>query len=183
MTILIIIAAVVIIFLIFVAMQPNEFRVSRSAVMTVPSEVVFAQVNDFHNWEAWNPWGKLDPAMKQLYDGPSSGVGASYSWTGNGKVGAGRMTITESQPYHLIRIKLEFMSPFKATNMAAFTFKPELTFKPAGAQTEVTWSMTGKKPFISKMFCLFMSMDKMVGGMYEKGLASMKSIVEAAGAK
>ena len=26
--------------------------------------VVFDQVNDFHNWEAWSPWAKLDPAVR-----------------------------------------------------------------------------------------------------------------------
>jgi hypothetical protein len=84
------------------------------------------------------------------------------------------MTITESRPSELIRIKLDFTKPFEATNTTEFTFKPE------GNQTTVTWSMFGTNNFIAKAFCLFMSMDKMVGGQFEKGLASMKSIVEVA---
>ena len=31
-----------------------------------------------------------------------------------------------------------------------------------------------------KAFCMFMSMDKMVGGQFEQGLAQMKSVAEAA---
>jgi hypothetical protein len=86
------------------------------------------------------------------------------------------MTITESRPSELIKIKLEFLKPFAATNSAEFTFKPE------GNQTVVTWSMEGRNNFLAKAFCLFMNMDKMVGGQFEKGLASMKSVAEA-GAK
>ena len=90
-----------------------------------PPAAVFAQVNDFHKWEAWNPWGKIDPAMKQAYEGAPAGTGAIYTWAGNKEVGEGRMTITESRPSDLIRVKLEFFKPFAATNTAEFTFKPE----------------------------------------------------------
>jgi uncharacterized protein YndB with AHSA1/START domain len=168
------VAAIVVVFLIIVALQPDEFRVSRSATIAAPPPEVFAQVNDFHKWEAWNPWGKLDPAMKHTYEGAPAGVGAVYTWTGNGQVGEGRMTITDIQPSDLIRIKLEFFKPFAGTNVAEFTFKPE------GSQTAVTWSMSGKKAFIPKAVGLFMNMDKMIGGQFEKGLADMKATVEAA---
>ena len=172
--ILIAFAVIVVGLVIVVAMQPSEFRVARSATMSAPASAVFAQVNDFHKWEAWNPWGKIDPAMKQTYEGAPAGIGAIYTWIGNNKVGQGRMTLTESRPSDLIRIKLEFFKPFAGTNIAEFTFKP------AGNQTAVTWSMTGKNNFMAKAIHLFMNMDKMIGGQFETGLAQMKSIVEAA---
>ena len=34
--------------------------------------------------------------------------------------------------------------------------------------------------FIAKAACLFMNLDKMVGGDFEKGLANLKSVVETA---
>jgi hypothetical protein len=168
------IAAIIVIFLIVVALQSPEFRVARTATISAPPSAVFAQVNDFHNWEAWNPWGKIDPAMKKTYEGAPAGVGAKYGWIGNKDVGEGGMTITESHPSDLIRIKLEFKKPFAATHMAEFTFTPE------GVQTAVTWSMFGNKNFMTKAFGLFMSMDKMIGGQFEKGLADMKAAVEGA---
>jgi hypothetical protein len=172
--ILIAVAVIVVVFIVVVAMQPSVFRVARSATMSAPAPAVFAQVNDFHKWEAWNPWGKIDPAMKQTYEGAPAGPGAIYTWVGNKNVGEGRMTLTESRPSDLIRIKLEFFKPFAGTNIAEFTFKPE------GNQTAVTWSMTGKNNFMAKAIHLFMNMDKMIGGQFETGLAQMKSIVEAA---
>src|SRR5215217_1936405 len=114
--VLIVVAALIIIFLIVVALQPSAFRVVRTATIAAPPEAVFAQVNDFHKWEAWSPWAKLDPSMKQTYGGPPAGVGAVYEWSGNGQVGAGRMTITDSRPAELVGIRLEFFRPFKGTN-------------------------------------------------------------------
>jgi hypothetical protein len=172
--VLIVLAVIVIVFIAIVAARPADFRIVRSAAMNAPATAIFGRVNDFHNWNAWSPWAKLDPAMKQTYEGSVAGTGAKYSWTGNNKVGEGRMTMTESRPNELIRINLEFLRPFKATNIAEFTFKPE------GNQTAVTWSMSGRKSFLFKAFGLFMDMDKMVGGDFEKGLAAMKTEVEAA---
>lgn len=171
--ILIALAAIVVLFVVIVALQPSEFRVVRSATMSVPPPAVFPHVNDFHHWEAWSPWAKIDPAMKQTYEGAPAGTGAIYSWIGNKKVGEGRMTIMESRRSDLVRIKLEFLKPFQATNTAEFTFQPQ------GEQTLVTWSMFGVKNFFMKAFGLFMNMDKLVGGDFEKGLASMKAVVEA----
>lgn len=161
-------------FIVVVALQPADFRISRSATVAAPPAVVFEQVNDFHKWEAWSPWAKLDPSMKQTFEGAASGNGAVYTWAGNDQVGEGRMTITESRPGELVRIDLEFLKPFAARNVAEFTFKA------GGAQTAVTWTMTGQNNFMGKAFQLFVNMDKLVGGDFEKGLAQMKTAAEAA---
>jgi uncharacterized protein YndB with AHSA1/START domain len=172
--ILVALAVIVVVFVAVVAMQPSEFRVARTATIAAPAAAVFAQVNDFHKWEAWNPWAKLDPAMKQTYEGAPAGTGAIYTWAGNNEVGEGRMTLTESRPSDLIRIKLEFLRPFAATSTAKFTLKPE------GDQTAVTWSMAGRNNLTAKAIHLFMDMDKMIGGQFEVGLARMKVVVETA---
>jgi hypothetical protein len=166
-------AVIIVVLVVIIALQPSHYTVERSATMNAPSGAVFAQVNDFHRWNAWSPWAKLDPAMKQTFEGAPVGTGAVYTWAGNKDVGEGRMTITESHPNDLVKIKLEFIKPFTATNATDFTFKPQ------GNQTNVTWTMSGDKNFIAKAFGIFMNMDKMVGGDFEKGLAQMKLIVEA----
>src|SRR5262245_66074886 len=137
-------AVVIAVFLVVVAMQTAEFRVERSGTFAAPPADVFAQVNDFHNWDAWSPWAKIDPQAKNTFEGAPAGTGAIFSWDGNNKVGAGRMTMTESRPSELIRINLEFLRPFKATNTAEFTFKPD------GNGTALTWAMFGKKNFMMK---------------------------------
>lgn len=170
-----IIAAIVLLIvavLIFAAAKPNTFRVERSATIQAPPEKVFGLINDFGNWRAWSPWENLDPAMKRTYSAVTSGQGAWYEWSGNGEVGKGRMEITESAPNQKILIKLDFSEPMEATNTAEFDLAPE-----AGA-TRVTWAMHGPLPYISKLFTVFVSMDKMVGGDFEKGLANLKKAAE-----
>ena len=170
-------AVLIVLFAIIVATRPADFRVSRSLAINAPAETVFSQVNTLRAWEAWNPWGKMDPSAKMTYDGPPSGVGASYTWAGNSKVGEGRSTIIESKPAELVRLRLEFLKPMKATNTAEFTFKPE------GSQTTVTWTMTGKNNFVGKFFHMVVDCDKMCGDQFEKGLASMKAISESEAVK
>ncbi|MDZ4287407.1 MAG: SRPBCC family protein [Prosthecobacter sp.] len=172
--ILLILAAILVILAVVIAIQPDDLRVSRSATMAAAPAAVFEQVNDFHKWEAWSPWAKLDPNSKVTYEGPASGTGAIFKWSGNNEVGEGQQTITESKPGELVRIKLDFIKPFPGTSETTFTFKPE------GAGTAVTWTMTGKRNFIMKAMGLVMNCDQMMGGFFEKGLASIKSIVETA---
>ncbi|MEQ1606001.1 MAG: SRPBCC family protein [Pyrinomonadaceae bacterium] len=172
--VLALIVLVVGIFCVVVAMQPTDFKVTRSATLNAPAATVFEQVNDFHKWEAWSPWAKIDPKMKVTYSGPSAGVGASYAWVGNDEVGEGKMTITQSHPTEHIAIDLEFIKPFAAKNITEFNFKPN------GDKTDVTWTMAAKNNFLMKAMCLVVDMDKMIGADFEKGLVQLKLVVETA---
>ena len=156
-----------------IVMQPAEYTVVRSATINAPPPVVFALINDFHQWEQWSPWAKLDPNMKTTYSGPTSGPGAAYHWIGNDDVGEGRMTIKDSTPSDKVNIDLEFIKPFESRSLTAFALRPE------GSGTNVSWTMTGQNNFMSKAMTLFMSMDKMVGNDFEKGLAQLKAVAEA----
>jgi len=168
-----VIIVLLVLLLIVITTRPADFRISRTATMSAPPEAPFAEVNDFHRWEEWSPWAKMDPAMKTTYSGPPQGTGASYAWVGNGKVGEGRMTILESQPASIVRIKLEFLKPFQATNLAEFTFQPQ------GNQTAVTWNMSGTRNFMMKAMSLVFNMDKVIGEQFDQGLAQMKAVAES----
>lgn len=161
----------------YIALQPSEFRITRSATIVAPPATVFEQVNDFHKWEAWSPWAKLDPNAEAKFEGAPAGQGAVFKWSGNSEVGAGTMTLTESRPAELVRINLEFVKPMAGNSTAEFTFVPQ------GDRTTVTWSMFGQNSFLSRAICLVMNQDKMVGGYFEKGLANLKAVAEAAAPK
>ena len=171
--ILLALAFIAIIFTVVVAGQPCEFKLSRSTKISAPPEKIFPHVNDLHLWEAWSPWAKMDPNSKSTFTGPVSGLGSAMAWVGNNKVGEGKMTVTDSQPSQSIRLRLDFQKPMKATNTAEFTFQPD------GGSTSVTWAMSGGKNFMGKIFGLFVNCDQMVGGQFEKGLASLKLIAES----
>lgn len=154
------------------SLKPNTFSVARSAVIAAPAEAVFARLVDFHEWRDWSPWAKLDPNATSTFEGPNSGVGASMAWSGNRKVGAGRMTILECVKDELLRIKLEFQRPMRATHAAAFELKPE------GPGTRLVWTMKGKNDFQAKLFSLFVDCDRLIGADFERGLANLKALIE-----
>ena len=170
--ILLALAFIALIFIIVIAGRPDEFTVTRATTISTPPEKIFPHVNDLHQWQAWSPWAKLDPAALTSFSGADAGTGAAMAWDGSKKIGAGKMTITESQPSRLIRFQLDFQKPMQATNTAEFTFVPE------GNQTVVTWCMAGNNNLMGKVFGLFMDCEKMCGGQFEKGLASLKSVTE-----
>lgn len=168
-------AFIALLFVIVIAGQPCEFKVTRTAKISAPPENIFPHVNDLHKWEAWSPWAKLDPNAKNSFSGPDAGTGAAMAWEGNCKIGVGKMTITDSQPDSIVRFRLDFEKPMKATNTAEFTFLSD------GGGTVVAWSMAGKNNFGGKVFGLLMNCEKMVGGQFEKGLGNLKSLMETGG--
>jgi uncharacterized protein YndB with AHSA1/START domain len=172
--ILIGLAALILILIAVVAMQPSDFRVERTTKIAAAPADVFTQVNDFHKWEAWSPWAKLDPNAKVTFEGPPSGVGTIMTWAGNSEVGEGKMTLTESKPNELVKIDVAMVKPMEGSSTTQFTFKPE------GDQTAVTWSMAGHHNFLAKAMCLVMNGKKMMAGIMDKGLAQMKTVVEGA---
>jgi hypothetical protein len=46
------------------------------------------------------------------------------------------------------------------------------------AHHDVTWSMEGPAPCITKVMQVFCNMDAMIGAEFEKGLAAMKTAAE-----
>lgn len=167
-----VIAGGIAVFLGVAAMRPAHFSVERSATIQAQPEVVHGYVNDLRKFQTWSPWAKMDPTMKSSFSGPASGPGQEYHWVGNGQVGEGSMKITESKPGQLVRMKLDFIKPFQASNDVDFEFKP------AAGGTQVRWVMSGENGLMGKAMCMVMNMDKMVGGDFEKGLASLKSKAE-----
>lgn len=158
--------------LVVAGMQPDSFSVRRAASIKAPPEKIFPLISDFSRWSAWSPYERKDPAMKRSFSGPAAGKGAVYAWEGNKDVGQGRMEIAEAAAPSRVSLKLDFVKPFEAHNRVDFTLQPK------GDATEVTWAMQGPMPFISKVICLFIDMDRMVGQDFEAGLANLKSIAE-----
>jgi len=161
----------------YVQTRPATYTVTRSIQVSAPPAAVFAFANDFHQWTSWSPWAKIDPQMKETYSGKDSGLGAVYEWSGNDKAGAGKMVISESKPFERVAIDLTFTKPYESASVVTITVKPE------GTGSAVNWTMTGANNFMLKALSAFVSMDQMVGGDFEKGLAKLKAVSEAAAGK
>jgi uncharacterized protein YndB with AHSA1/START domain len=171
-TVLVIVILAVLAIVAYAATKPSAFRIERSITIDAPPQAVFDIVQDFGRTREWLPWDALDPAMKRTISTPASGVGASYEWEGNKKVGAGRQEIIATEPPRLIRVMIDFFRPMKARNTVEYTFAPQ------GGGTRVNWAMFGDFPLMSRIFDIFMNIDTMVGKDFEKGLASLKALAE-----
>ena len=168
------IAVVVVIagILAFATTRPDRFSVQRTTTIRAPADKVFALIADFRRWSEWSPWEKLDPELKRVFSGPAAGPGAVYEWSGNSKVGAGRMEVLKAMPASRVDIKLDFIKPFEGHNVTEFTLTPK------GENTQVDWVMHGPAPYISKLMGVFVSMDSMIGKDFEAGLANMRAAAE-----
>jgi len=170
--IVLVLLALIAAFVIYVALQPDAYKVERSVTIAAPAAKVFENVNNLRKWEAWSPWAKLDPDAKVAFEGPEAGKGAAMSWDGDDKVGAGKMTIVESDPDKAVDIKVSFTRPFEGSTNSDFNFTPK------GDQTDVAWAMHGTHSFMEKAFCVVFDGIGMMGKDIDKGLSQLKSVAE-----
>jgi hypothetical protein len=148
------------------------YTVERGITVNAPSHLVHGLVQDFHLWPQWSPWEDVDPDLQRTYTGPVIGVGSRYAWTGNRKAGTGSMEMTRVTPEQ-IDITVEFVKPIKATNRTAFVFE-----SPSESETRVLWRMSGEHRGLMGVMGRVMSMDRIIGPDFEKGLARLKAVAE-----
>ncbi len=161
------------IILIAAATKPNTVHYERSAVINAPADRILTHISDFHKWETWSPWDKLEPDMKRTYSGAAAGVGAQYKWEGKKKAGVGEMEIVEVRP-DSVKVDLHFIKPWEARCITLFKVTPE------GNASRLTWTMDGPNTYMGKLFGMFTDMDKMIGKDFETGLAGIKTLAEKA---
>lgn len=160
-----------------VATRPDELTVERSRVVQASPDDLWPYVSNFHAFMKWSPWQDLDPTQVSEFSEPASGVGAWYTWKGNGDVGSGRMEITGMEPNARVEQDLTFIEPFASEADVVLALAPE------GAGTRVTWRMTSQNDWMGKAFGLIVDMDAMLGADFEKGLERLGSLAEASRAE
>lgn len=155
---------------IYIAVQPNSFEVTRTKTINAPASVVYENVIDFKNWEAWSSWVEADPEMKITLAEQTRGINGSYSW--EDKDGVGTMKIVDAKTNETILQEMQF-AEFPKSDVS-WNLKPNGTNK-----TDVTWTISGKElPFMFKAISVFMGgMEKQIGPNYERSLEKLDSIL------
>jgi uncharacterized protein YndB with AHSA1/START domain len=165
---------VIIGFLLYASTRANTFRVERSINIRATPEKIFSFLNNLRRGKEWSPWMDIDPNMAITFSGPEEGVGATHEWSGNKKIGSGRMVIVESVPNEKVVVTLDFFTPFKAHNMAEFVLTPN-----GDSTTNLMWATYGPQPFMAKVMSLIINCEKMIGPHFERGLGKLKALAEA----
>ncbi len=156
--------------------SPTEYQVKRELVIDAPSSIVFEQINNHTNRMAWSPWETKDPNMTKSYEGPESGPGAIYKWSGNEDVGTGMLEITESTPSTYIKSELAFTEPWESSSTV------EWVFEEGSEGTKAIWTISGELPG----FMFWMGQEEMDEAMaedLENGLQNLKTICETEAAE
>lgn len=156
------------------AQRPDTFRVSRTTTIAAPAEKIFPLVNDVHAFNTWNPYLLRDPLTAGRYSGPDAGPGAHYDFESK-KSGSGYFEITQASAPTQVKMRLLMTAPFAADNVVTFTMAAQGDHRQS---TQTTWAMEGPAPFLGKVMGVVFNMDKMVGGDFEAGLASLKALAE-----
>ena len=154
-------------------MLPDTARMERTTTIAAKPATVYAVLNGFKQFNKWSPWEGLDPNVKQTITGPLVGVGARQAWeSADPNVGSGSQEIIATEPDKSIRLKLVFAG-FDSDNTATYLLTPE------GDGTKLVWRYDShfKGHIVGRYFGLLL--DSMLGPDYEKGLASLKTLVEA----
>lgn len=171
--IMIVLSAAIGIFLAYVAMQSNHYEIAREITVQASAEKIFPYINNSHKTFEWMPWKEMDSKMSMRFEGPDEGVGSRSIWESEGKMGHGSAEVVESVANAFVKTRLEYTKPMSMSQIAQISLAPE------DGVTRVVWMVSGENTFISRLFCFFMDMDKVVGTQFEKGLATLKSQVEA----
>lgn len=146
---------------IYVATIDGKYDVKRSHTIKAPIEVVFNEINDFRNWENWGPWYELDSTIVASFPDLTSGVDASYTWTGAD--GNGSMKTISLIPNKEIIQQIDFGT--------GSTPEVYWNFDKTEFGTEVIWGMRGKNGFMEKAYFLTQGgVEKSMAPMYTRGL-------------
>ena len=139
-----------------------DYKIERSIEINVPTYIVYEQVTDLHQWENWAIWWKQDTAMITNYSGEERGLGAKMIWTSD-VVGDGDLEIIECSSQGM-KTKLAWGNG-------------SWHFEETENGTNVSWSMSGKMPFLMSFMTMFI--EDMVAPDFEKGLAGLKEVCES----
>ncbi|MCB0447669.1 MAG: SRPBCC family protein [Gelidibacter sp.] len=155
---------------IYIAVQPNSFEVTRSHTIKAPTAVIYDNVIDFKNWEAWSSWKEENPEIEIKLPEQTKGINGSYSWVDDGEKGT--MTTIATNAPNSIEQKMQ-IDDFPASKVVwKFEAKGDGT-------TKVTRTISGTDlPFMFKAFMtLSGGMEKQIGPHFEREFEKLDSIV------
>ncbi len=173
---LLVVLLLIVVFVVVGALLPTEYSIERSIDVQAPPAAVHAHVGDLEQWPGWTPWLEQDPSIRVTLGEQTTGVGASQTWTGDS--GDGELTFTACDPATGVAYDMAFiMGDVRAPSIGA------LSYRPAAGGTTVVWSMRGDVgDFMPPVVGGYMNlaMKASIAEMFDRGLAKLKTVVEAA---
>jgi effector-binding domain-containing protein len=170
--ILIIIGAIIVLFLVYSASQPNQLNLEESITIDAPAEKVYAEIINFPEWNNWAVWSQLDPNMKSSYSEEMGKVGSFSEWKSeNQMVGNGRQDVVEVRENEYMKAAMQF-DGMDGTAYAEFILEP------TDEGTLIRWTFSGAEtPFYLNFINSLM--EPMLRESYTKSLNALKEYIES----
>lgn len=170
--ILYVLLGLVALYLILCLVGPAHVKVERSIDINASADLIKTRLGDYKFFhESWSPWTEKDPGMKTTYTGEAGKEGHSIAWESDKKdVGKGSMSYIGTHGDTVMHtLSFEGQGDAKIYHVISAN----------GTASKATWVMESETPFMFRAMMLFMNMDKMLGPDFEKGLANLKTAMEA----
>lgn len=148
---------------------PRHARIQVQTHVDANPATVFALANDFHRLALWSPWLETDPNARIVYSGPGQGVGATMTWDGT-IVGAGRQSITASDPFRRIEMAINPGESGEARTWFDFAADNGMTSTTWTFETDYGYNVVGR------YFAL--ALAGVIRRDYTKGLDNLKNLAE-----
>jgi len=167
-----VIAIILMVIIIIGLFLPSEVNVERSVTIHAQPSDIHPYVNDFRNWSGWTAWAKRDTNITNIYEGPETGAGSIYKWSGNEEAGSGMLTMTKSDSNQGIWYDMSMED-------GQFLSKGSISYKPKGDSTAVTWSYQAEAggniifKYVMVFFKPYIEHD------FDVGLRDLKKLVES----
>jgi uncharacterized protein YndB with AHSA1/START domain len=150
---------------------PRQVTVQRSTVINATPEAIYPYLSDLRRFNEWSPWANLDPNTKYTFEGEEQGPGQRMRWASNDpKVGTGTQEIMELTTNEQVKVSLDFGDLGPARSWYNLT--------PEGNGTQVTWGFASDLGFNPLTRWMGLMFDTRIGAEFERGLASLKQVVE-----
>ena len=170
--ILIGIVALLVLFFVVGFLLPRDAYVERSVEIDASPQQVFAMVNDFRQFNRWQPWHQIDPTTRYVFEGPATGAGSRMNWySDHPDVGDGMQEILLSEPYSKVRAALDF-----GTGGLAYA---DYLIDATDGGSILTWTLEADMGGNPLGRYVGLMMDGMIGPAYEQGLGKLKEILES----
>lgn len=170
-TILLSIAAIIVLLLIIGIFMKRDHFVKREIIISAPKQKVFDFIKLLKNQDQFNKHAMVEPDRIKDFKGTDGTVGYIYAWKGGKSAGEGEKEIKSIVEGKSIETEIRFVKPMRVSAIIILD-----TESVSDNQTKVSWSNSGRLKYPINI--MIPMMEKSVIKGMDSSLANLKNILE-----
>ncbi len=157
---------------IYFSLKDGSYNITEKRTIAAPPEVLYEQIEDFSQWENWNPWLEEENVTSTMGT-QTKGVDAYYTFTD--EYGKGKMTIKGIEPNSSI-----LMDMYYDNSMTTSNSNVTMKLNEVENGTEVIWNIQGEQGLLDKIIAAAFGfkMEEEIQPKYEKGLENLEKVAK-----